>query len=244
MKLDVMAVGAHPDDVELACGGTLALLAAAGRRVGIVHLTRGEMGTRGTPEQRRREAENAADILGADLMAILDCGDGELRRGPDEEDSLIELLRRHRPDLVLSPPATDRHPDHGRAQELTKAACYYAGLTHRAPERGEPHRPAAVFQYMQHDVFEPAFVVDISEVWEQRQEAVAAYRSQVFPGQEDPERADEAPTKIASEEFWRNLETRARHFGFLVGAEFGEPFGGRGPLAVRDPMSLIPGGMP
>jgi bacillithiol biosynthesis deacetylase BshB1 len=237
-RLDVLAFGAHPDDVELACGGTLALLAKQGRRVGIVHLTRGEMGTRGTPEQRCREAERAAEILGVAELEFLDCGDGHLRHGTDEEDELIELLRRFRPEVVLGPPPADRHPDHARSHRLVEAACFYAGLTRRAPERGEPHRPGAVFHYMQHHAFEPHFVVDVTEVWDTRQEAVAAYRSQVFPGTSDPEgpATGDPPTKIASEDFWRAVEGRARHFGNMVGATFGEPFGSRVPLRVRDPL--------
>jgi LmbE family N-acetylglucosaminyl deacetylase len=123
----VLAIGAHPDDVELGCGGTLAKLAAAGRRVGILHLTGGEAGTRGTAALRRREAEAAAAALGAVEVAILDCGDGGLRTGPAEEDAVIELLRRLRPELVLAPPPSDRHPDHGRAHDLALAACFYAG---------------------------------------------------------------------------------------------------------------------
>jgi bacillithiol biosynthesis deacetylase BshB1 len=131
MKLDVLAVGAHPDDVELGCGGTLARLASEGRAVGILHLTRGERGTRGTPEGRRAEAEAAAAALGAAAMDFLDCGDGGLRTGPAEEDSLIVKLRLWRPDLVLAPSPHDRHPDHTRAHRLVEAACFYAGLRHR-----------------------------------------------------------------------------------------------------------------
>lgn len=248
MKLDLLAIGAHPDDVELACGGTLALLARRGRKVGIVHLTRGEMGTRGTPEQRRQEAEQAAEILGASAMEILDCGDGFLRRGAAQQNALIGVLRRFRPEVVLGPPPTDRHPDHGRSHGLVEATCFYAGLTRRAPEHGEPHRPGAVFHYMQHDSFEPAFVVDVTAVWEVRQRAVAAYASQVFPGAGDGESAegdgeDAPPTKIASEDFWLTIEGRARHFGNLVGATFGEPFGSKRPLAVRDPLDHAVGGV-
>lgn len=244
-KLDVLAVGAHPDDVELGCGGTLASLARQGRRVGIVHLTRGEMGTRGTVEQRRVEAERAAQVLGARAMEILDCGDGHLRYGTEEEDELIGLVRRFRPEVVLGPPPSDRHPDHRRSHRLVEAACFYAGLRQRAPDRGEPHRPGAVFHYMQHDSFEPRFIVDVTEVWEIRQEAVAAYGSQVFPGSSDPEgSAAEAPTtKIASEDFWHSIEGRARHFGNLVGAAFGEPFGSRLPLPVRDLLDHTVGGI-
>ncbi len=237
-KLDALAVGAHPDDVELGCGGTLALLAEAGRRVGIVHLTRGEAGTRGTVEGRRREAERAAAALGAVELELLDCGDGGLRTGPAEEDALIALLRRLRPELVLAPPPVDRHPDHGRACRLVEDACFYAGLARRG--EGEPHRPAAVWSYMGHDSFEPDLVVDVSAVWEAKIAALDAYESQLHqPGAEPAG----PPTKVATPEYRLAMEGRARHFGLLVGAARGEPFASRLPLVVRDPLALLPGGV-
>jgi bacillithiol biosynthesis deacetylase BshB1 len=242
MKLDVLAIGAHPDDVELGCGGTLALLARAGRRVGILHLTRGERGTRGTPEERLAEAERAAETLGASDLAFLDCGDGGLRTGEAEEEALIEVLRAWRPDLVLGPAPRDRHPDHARAHALVEAACFYSGLR----ERGEasvdrpPHRPAAVFSFMQHDPFEPSFIVDVTETWEVKRQALAAYRSQLH--QPEAERA-EPVTKISTPEFSLMVEGRARHFGTLVGATYGEPFWSRLPLAVPDPFLILPGGV-
>lgn len=250
--LDVLAVGAHPDDAELGCGGTLAKLAAAGRRVGILHLTGGESGTRGTAEGRRREAEAAAAALGAAEVVILDCGDGGLRTGPAEEDAVIAVLRRLRPDVVLAPPARDRHPDHGRAHELAVAACFYAGLAGRrlaGPAAGlDPHRPAAVFCYMQHDSFEPDFVVDVSAHWETRRAALACYGSQLHPAMGGREGGDEgdaagAPTKVASRQFALALEGRARHFGLLIGADHGEPFTSRLPLAVADLLSVVPSGL-
>ena len=244
MHLDVLAIGAHPDDVELGCGGTVALLAHAGRRVGILHLTRGEAGTRGTEETRRKEAAEAAEILGASVMEILDCGDGGLRSGEAEEDALIDLLRRYQPGLVLSPTPADRHPDHGRAHRLVEAACFYAGLARRG--EGEPHRPSAVFSYMQHDPFEPRFIVDVSSVWEVKLQALAAYESQLYqPGGESGVEERHGPlTKVASPEFRRAVEGRARHFGMAIGAAYGEPFTSRLPLAVADPWSLLPGGLP
>lgn len=264
--LDVLAVGAHPDDVELGCGGTVALLARQGRRVGILHLTRGEAGTRGTPEERRAEAEAAAAALGAARVDFLDCGDAGLRTGRAEEDALIAHLRRFRPELVLGPTPSDRHPDHGRAHRLVEAACFYAGLAGRRIERhasagaspaatarshpghgganadadAQPHRPAAVFSYMQHDPFPPAFIVDVTSGWEAKLAALDAYRSQLFqPGGD----RDEPPTKVASRDFRHAMEGRARHFGLLVGATFGEPFWSRLPLAVADPWALLPGGI-
>jgi bacillithiol biosynthesis deacetylase BshB1 len=243
MKLDVLAIGAHPDDVELGCGGTLALLARQGRKVGILHLTRGERGTRGTAEGRTAEAEEAAEALGAVELAFLDCGDGGLRTGPAEEDALIELLRRWRPDLVLGPTPHDRHPDHGRGHRLVEAAAFYAGLRNRG--EGEPHRPAAVFSFMQHDLFTPSFLVDVTSTWDAKLASLAAYRSQLHqPGEETGKEGETLPmTKVATPEFRLAVEGRARHFGLLIGAAFAEPFWSRGPLAVGDPMSLLPGGV-
>jgi bacillithiol biosynthesis deacetylase BshB1 len=179
-ELDVLAIGPHPDDVELACGGTLALAARQGRRVGILHLTRGERGTRGTPEQRLVEAERAAAALGAVELAFLDFGDGALRCGEAEEDALIEVLRTWRPELVLGPPPRDRHPDHERGHRLVAAAAFYSGLAARGDRAMAPHRPAAVFSYMQHHSFEPSFIVDVTASWEAKMEALAAYRSQLY----------------------------------------------------------------
>ncbi len=237
--VDVLAIGAHPDDAELGCGGTLAVLAQRGRRVGILHLTRGEAGTRGTVAERRREAEAAAQALGAVVLEMLDFGDAALRLGTAEEDELIAVLRRLRPELVLGPTPADRHPDHGRAHQLVASACFYAGLAYRGGG-GTPHRPAAVFSYMQHDLFVPSFVVDVTTGWAQKQAALDAYGSQIH--QPGVTRA-EPMTKVATPDFRLGVEGRARHFGELIGATFGEPFFSRLPLAVADPMSLLPGGI-
>ncbi len=241
--LDVLAIGAHPDDVELGCGGTVGLLAQQGKRVGILHLTRGEAGTRGTALEREAEAQAAAEALGAVTVIFLDCGDGSLRTGEDEEDSLIKQLRLWRPEIVLGPAPEDRHPDHGRAYRLVKNACFYAGLRRRAEGKGpEPHRPGVVFSYMQHDaVFEPSFVVDVSSAWEKKIEALACYGSQLYRA--GATTRDEPQTKIASREFALSVEGRARHFGQLVGAELGEPFWSRIPLAIGDLMHLRPPGL-
>lgn len=239
--LDVLAIGPHPDDVELACGGTLAKLARAGRRVGILHLTRGEAGTRGTAEERRREAEAAAEALGAADLVLLDCGDGSLRHGVAEEEALIAELRRLRPELVLGPPPVDRHPDHGRAHRLVTDACFYSGLARRG--QGLPHRPAALFSYMLHDGFEPSFVVDVTDAWPAKMAALDAYGSQIYRPGAEPADDGQPLTKIASREYRLAVEGRARHFGGLIGAELGEPFRSRTPLAVADPFTLLPGGL-
>ena len=239
MKLDVLAIGSHPDDVELGCGGTLALLAKQGKKTGILHLTRGERGTRGTAEERQREAEAAARALGAVEVGFLDCGDGSLRTGEAEEDALIERLRAWRPDLILAPSPADRHPDHHRSHQLVQSASFYAGLKNRHPDAGAPYRPGAVFAYMQHDSFEPSFIVDVSSVWETKLEALRAYHSQLYQGGE--QKGDQ--TKVASREFWLAVEGRARHFGLMINAELGEPFWSRIPLAVGDLSTIVPGGL-
>lgn len=241
LKLDVLAIGAHPDDVELGCGATLALMARQGRRVGILHLTRGEMGTRGTAEERIAEAQGAARALGAAVMDFLDCGDGGLRTGPAEEDALIGKLREWRPELVIGPTPHDRHPDHGRSHRLVEAACFYAGLRNRAPEKGPPFRPGAVFSYMQHDHFTPSFLVDVSASWEAKIESMRAYRSQLHGG--GATGPGGPVTKVSTPEFWHAVEGRARHFGELIGVALAEPFWSRNPLAVGDPLSLLPGGV-
>jgi bacillithiol biosynthesis deacetylase BshB1 len=243
MKLDALAIGPHPDDLELGCGGTLALLARRGLRVGIVHLTRGERGTRGTPEERRTEAENAARVLGAVELDFLDCNDGSFRHGEAEEDALIERLRAWRPEFLLGPSPSDRHPDHARAFQLVQAASFYAGLRNRHPGAAEPHRPGAVFSYMQHDSFEPRFIVDVTSAWETKIAALRCYESQLYPAASSASAQEGEPTKTASREFWLTVEGRARHFGQMINAELGEPFWSRVPLAVSDLAAIVPGGL-
>lgn len=239
MKLDVLAIGAHPDDVELACGGTLAKLAEEGRAIGILHLSRGEAASRGTPEEREREATKAAEALGVQIVDFLSCGDGSLRTGVEEEDAVIAKIREWSPRLILGPAASDRHPDHGRAHQLVEASAFYAGLASRST--GEPHRPAALFSYMQHDPFEPSFLVDVTATWDRKIEALREYRSQLYQDDRDDEGT---PTKVASREYWRAVEGRARHFGQLISCEFAEPFWSRLPLAVSDVLAVLPKGLP
>ena len=242
--LDVLAIGAHPDDVELGCGATLAKLARVGRRVGILHLTSGEAGTRGSVDERRREAARAGEILGAASVEFLALGDGGLRTGPGEEDELIAALRRRRPELVLGPAPDDRHPDHGRAHRLVRDACFYAGLARRGT--GEPHRPAALFCYLQHEpVFTPSFVVDVTAAWPAKMAALDAYASQLHraPAADDDAALSGPTTFVASRQFRLAVEGRARHFGQTIGVELGEPFWSRGPLAVGDPWQLLPSGL-
>jgi bacillithiol biosynthesis deacetylase BshB1 len=184
------------------------------------------------------EAEKAATVLGASTVEFLDCGDGGLRTGPAEEDQLIAALRRLQPELVLSPAPSDRHPDHGRAHRLVADVCYYAGLARRGT--GQPHRPAAVFSYMQHDPFEARFIVDVSTTWEVKLQSLEVYQSQLHQGGSD---RNEPPTKVASAEFRQAVVGRAQHYGLLIGAAYGEPFWSRIPLAVSDPWMFLPRGL-
>ncbi|HVS63653.1 MAG TPA: bacillithiol biosynthesis deacetylase BshB1 [Thermoanaerobaculia bacterium] len=242
MTVDVLAIGAHPDDVELGCGGTLLRLAQAGRATALVSLTRGEAGTLGTEEQRRREAEAGAERLGASEMVMLDCGDGGLRCDESSEDALIAEIRRLRPRIVLGPPSFDRHPDHERAHRLVRDCCYYAGLKSREAPGGEPHRPGLVLWYMLHDPVAPTLVVDVTSTWERKLEAVAAHRSQfpAAPGNGASEPDLVPATRVSSRLFWDAIEGRARHFGLMIGVERGEPFVCDRPLAVDDLLLLAP----
>jgi bacillithiol biosynthesis deacetylase BshB1 len=238
VTVDVLAVGAHPDDVELGCGATLALLRRAGARFAIVSLTRGERGSRGTPDARAAEAAAGGRVLGADEVVLLDCGDGGLRRGPAEEDAVVAQLRRLRPTLVLVPPPRDRHPDHVRACGLVRDACYYAGLRRRAEGAvGAPWRPSLVLSYELHQPLEPTLVVDVGATFEQKLEALRAHRSQ-FGATEDGA-GGEPPTWVSSPEFWAAIEARARVHGARIGCARGEAFLAHGPLPVAHPLALL-----
>lgn len=235
MAVDILAIAAHPDDIELGCAGTLVRWKAKGGRFGIVDLTRGEMGTRGNAETRDREARQAAEILGAEFRETLDFGDGGLRQTRENELALIEVIRRERPRLILTSFPDDRHPDHRRAGELTTDAAFYAGL--RRIETSFPaHRPQQTIYFSTAYVHAPTFVVDVTEAMETRRAAVRAFASQFH----DP-RSTEPTTLLSAKGFLEAIEARARHFGFLIGAEFGEGFVSKRPPKVEDPIAAFEG---
>jgi bacillithiol biosynthesis deacetylase BshB1 len=235
MSVDVLAIGAHPDDVELCCAGTLAKLKARGRSFGILDLTRGEMGTRGTPEIRDDEARRAAEILGASFRTSLDFGDGGLRRGAVEEDLLIDAIRLHRPSLIFTSFPEDRHPDHARCGALVADAAFYAGLRKR--ESAHPaHRPQQVLFFSTMYYQTPSFVVDVTETYALRRDAILAFRSQFY----DPASA-EPQTMLSAEKFLKAVEARARHYGMMSGVEFGEGFISKRPVRVEDPVGAFSG---
>ncbi len=226
--VDIVAFGAHADDVELGCGGTLIEAVRNGQHVGIVDLTHAEMGTRGTPEARHRESLQAARRIGATFRERFDFGDGNLRHGREEELALIRVIRQWRPSILLAPWADDRHPDHTRAGRLVTDAWFYAGLA--KIDTGQPaHRPHMVAYYLQNYQLQPSFVVDVTRSFAKKMDAVRSYKSQFH----DPE-SDEPMTFIAKEGFLHMIEARARHFGALIGTDFGEAFITKQPPRIDD----------
>ena len=236
--VDLIFFGAHPDDIELSCGGTIVKAVKDGLRVGIIELTRGELGTRGTPKVRRREALKASGILGARFREQLDFGDGNMRTGREEELQIIEIVRRCRPHLVFSMWPDDRHPDHTRTGKLVAEASFYSGL--RALETGLPaHRPQATVYYPQNYLVTPSFVVDVTKTWKTKMRAISAFKSQFY----DP-KSQEPPTFIADKKFLEMIEARGRHFGALIGVDYGEAFMTKQPPKVDDVIAAYSGREP
>lgn len=227
-NVDVVFFGAHPDDVELSCGATIVKLVRDGLGVGMVDLTRGEMGTRGTPQTRKRESTNAAKILGATFREQLDFGDGNLQTGREQELEIVRILRQWRPKLVVAPWPDDRHPDHTRTGRIVTEASFYSGL--KALKTDLPvHRPQMTLYYMQNYMLPPSFVVDVTKTWKVKMRAVAAYKSQFFdPASKEPK------TFISDPKFLDMIEARGRHFGALIGAAFGEAYVSKQPPKIDD----------
>jgi bacillithiol biosynthesis deacetylase BshB1 len=238
MPVDVLAIAAHPDDVELTCGGTLVKLKQRGYRFGIVDLTRGEMGTRGTAEIRAREARRAAEILGAEFRESLDLGDGGLRRGREEELAVIDLIRREKPRIVLTPYPDDRHPDHRRAGQLVTDAAYYAG-TRKLETHHPAHRPQQTVYFSTFDSRRPDFLVDVSDVIETRRSAMRAFESQFHK-----DGSTEPVTILAQKQFLDVIEARAREFGMMINVEFAEGFLARCPPRIPDLVQAFEGSEP
>lgn len=223
MKLDILAIGAHPDDVELGCGATVAKEIAAGKKVGILDLTRGELGTRGTPEIREQEAKAAAAILGVEVRENLAIPDGFFINSKENQLKIIEVLRKYQPDIVLCNAVDDRHIDHGKGAKLASDACFLSGLrrietTHNGQQQ-QAWRPKLVYHYIQWKNLEPDFVVDVGDFIKKKEEAVFAYTSQFY----DPN-SDDPSTPISSSNFKESISYRARDLGRLIDAEYAEGF--------------------
>src|SRR5712692_1953360 len=234
-QVDLLFISAHPDDTELSCGGTIVRSVKEGLRVGMVDLTRGEMGTRGTPAVRKREAQTSADVLGAAFREQLDFGDGGLRTGSEEELQIIEIVRRSRPSLVFAPWPDERHPDHVRAGRIVTDAAFYAGLRQLRTAL-DAHRPQAVVYYIQGHMAPPSFVVDVTEWWKTKMRAIASFKSQFHaPGSKEPE------TFISRKHFIEMIDARGRHFGAFIGAEYGEAFVTRHPPKIENIIAAYEG---
>lgn len=223
MKLDILAFGAHPDDVELGCGATIAKEISLGKKVGIVDLTRGELGTRGSAEIRDQEAAKAANILGVSVRENLAFRDGFFVNDEEHQLEIIKMIRKYKPEIVLCNAIDDRHIDHGKGSQLVSDACFLSGLrrieTTFDGENQDAWRPKLVYHYIQWKNIEPDFVVDVSEFMDKKIEAVMAYSSQFY----DPN-SKEPMSPIASKNFTESIEYRAKDLGRLVFAEYAEGF--------------------
>jgi len=223
MKLDVLAFGVHPDDVELCCAGTLMVEMKKGKKTGIIDLTRGEMGTRGNAETRKVEAEKAAEILGVHIRENLGMRDCFFENDEAHRLQVIQKIRQYRPDIVFCNAVEDRHPDHGRAAMLVKESCFLSGLikinTSLDGVQQEAWRPKHVIHYIQDRYLKPDFVVDITEMYERKMQSVLAYSTQFYnPGLNEPE------TYISTPAFMESIESRNKIFGRMIGVGYAEGF--------------------
>lgn len=231
--VDALFIGPHPDDIEICAGGLALALRQQGYTTGGLDLTAGESGTRGTPEQRKNEGQEGARILQLDFRECLGLPDGHIQNDEASRDLLIEVIRRHRPRLVVAPLPLDHHPDHSRAGQLVKEARFLAGCAKIGPPL-PPWRPGRVLFYPSREVVEPTLVVDVTDVYAQKILSMKAHVSQLH----DP-KSTEPPTSIASAEFLDAIEARDCFYGSQIGVRFGEPYVVDGPLAISDPLPVV-----
>jgi bacillithiol biosynthesis deacetylase BshB1 len=238
MKLDILAFGAHPDDVELGCSGTIAKEISLGKKVGIIDLTRGELGTRGSVEIRNKEAASAAKILGVSARENLDMRDGFFVNDEAHQMKVIKMLRKYKPEIVLCNAIDDRHIDHEKGSKLVSDACFLSGLMKIETEldgfKQEAWRPKLVYHYIQWKNITPNFVVDITGFNDKRVEAILAYKSQFYDSN-----SDEPETVIASKNFLESLNYRPQDLGRLIGTDYAEGFTVERFLAVNSLGELI-----
>ncbi|MEJ6737385.1 MAG: bacillithiol biosynthesis deacetylase BshB1 [Flavobacteriales bacterium] len=223
MKLDILAIGVHPDDIELGCGGTILKHIAVGKKVGVLDLTHGDLGSRGSGELRLVEAENSAKILGLSARENLGFADGFFRNTKENQIEIIKILRKYQPDVVLCNAPKDRHPDHGRASEMVSEACFYSGLVRIETELDGTSqslwRPKSVYHYIQDRFLKPDFVVDVSDFVDQKIEAIMAFSSQFYnPASELPE------TPISSKKFMDFIKARMANFARDISTDYAEGF--------------------
>lgn len=238
IKLDILAIGAHPDDVELSCGGTMYQHALAGKMTGIVDLTTGQLGTRGTPELRVKEAHEAAKILKLAVRENLEMEDGYFLNDKEHQLKLITAIRKYQPEILLINAPHDRHPDHGKGAELATDSAFLSGLakieTFHNGKVQDAWRPKNVYHYIQAMHIKPDFVVDVSDSFDVKMQAVLAYKSQFF----DPNSKEE-DTFISSPEFLDFLKARCQEFGQIAGVKYAEGFIAQRHLGVKDLTTLF-----
>ena len=223
MKIDILAIGIHPDDVELSCSGTIAKHIAFGKKVGILDLTQGELGTRGNAELRTKEANEAAIILGVSFRTQLNLKDCFFENNEENQKKIIEIIRKHQPEIILCNAISDRHPDHGRASKLVSDSSFYSGLikieTHSDNKIQQAWRPKAVYHYIQDQFIHPDFVIDISDFIDIKHKAIMAYSSQFYnPSSNEPE------TPISSKHFIESVNSKMSILGRDIGVKFAEGF--------------------
>ena len=241
MKLDILAIGVHPDDVELGCSGTIINEIKSGKKIGVLDLTQGELGSRGTVETRFEEAAKAAMIMGVHLRENLKMRDGFFKNDEEHQKKLIMVIRKYQPEIIIGNSLADRHPDHGRAGKLIADSCFLSGLVkvETKDENGKPQhpwRPKYVFHYIQDRYHEPDFIVDITDVFDQRMEAIKSYTTQFY----NPENEDDGPqTYISTPEFFESVIARARMIGKKIGVKYGEGFNSEKSIGIRNFDSLI-----
>jgi bacillithiol biosynthesis deacetylase BshB1 len=238
MKLDLLVLAVHPDDAELGCSGTILKHIAEGRKVGIVDFTRGELGTRGTAETRDEEAAESAKILGLAARENLKFRDGFFLNDETHQLEVIKMIRKYRPDIVLSNALHDRHPDHGRAGDLANDACFYSGLskveTSLNGEQQQAWRPSLVLQYIQDRYMKPDIIIDITPYFEKKIACIQAFKTQFY----NPNQEEGPGTYISSPEFFDSIIGRAREMGKSIGTTYGEGFTSRKLLGVNSLFDL------
>jgi bacillithiol biosynthesis deacetylase BshB1 len=227
MKLDLLAFGVHPDDIELSCAGTLLVEKNKEKKVGIIDLTRGELVTRGNAATRKEEAENSAKILKVDVRENLDMADAFFKNDEENQRKIITVLIKYQPEIILCNAPDDRHPDHGRSAKLVADACFLSGLrkieTFEGSTQQNPWKPSYIFNYIQDLYFNPSFVVDVSEVIDKKINAIKAFKTQFFTSN-DVNDDDEPQTYISTPGFLESVINRSKMFGRMIGVEHAEGF--------------------
>jgi bacillithiol biosynthesis deacetylase BshB1 len=238
MKIDVLAIGAHPDDIELSCSAAIAKLVLDGKQVGILDLTEGELGTRGTKLIRKKEAQDAAKILGVSFRTNLELGDGNISVTKTNVIRIVEILRMYKPEILLFPHWLERHPDHEHSHRLCREAWFYSGLekihTTVNGMQQEPHRPRNYFHYMQKYEFVPSFIVDVTDAYHLKTESLQCFKSQFY----NPD-SIERETLLSTNIFLDSIRSRDVHHGSLIDVHYGEPFYSIAPVGISSFFSLL-----